>query len=102
VRTHRKGAERHFQLYRKPASRQANQSLGLFFGFFIVGCEDRDAARYAAVVASELGVVAAHLRAASDPKRALPQWTSRQSLIEIASVFLHLGYSAVLKPKSFE
>jgi len=38
-----------------------NQLFGPFFGFFIVGGEDRDAVCYVTVFASEVGGVAAHL-----------------------------------------
>jgi hypothetical protein len=34
--------------------------LGPFFGFFIVGRDDRDAVCYVAIVAREVGVVVAH------------------------------------------
>ena len=37
-----------------------NQLLGQPFGFFIVDGDDRDPAGYVAIVASEVGVVAAH------------------------------------------
>jgi hypothetical protein len=41
-------------------------------------------------------------RDAREPRVIRSGHCPRQSLIEIANVFLYLGYSAVLKPKSFE